>query len=150
MNSIVENNVAIIVSSFPAFATFLRLHVSETAFVKSLLGSRSGGGSHPSFSLPRLKTWKGGYSETSSRTDVSSANGPGLPAAQVYHHNDPFPGQGEPAGRADGVPVGAGGGTKTWIQSTPWGGQAVGIKPSGAQIVWTVDIDQELHPSAMV
>ncbi|CAJ2508297.1 Uu.00g094830.m01.CDS01 [Anthostomella pinea] len=41
---IVENNVAIIVGSLPAFANFLRLHVSETAFYKSLR-SRLGSGS---------------------------------------------------------------------------------------------------------
>ncbi|KAI0891048.1 hypothetical protein F4806DRAFT_484457 [Annulohypoxylon nitens] len=43
---IVENNVAIIVGSLPAFSNFLRIHISQSTFYKSLqskLSSRSGG-----------------------------------------------------------------------------------------------------------
>ncbi len=128
----------------PAFSTFLRVHVSETTFVKSLLSEFGGSrrsDSQRSLTLPRLKTWKGGYSETSSSTDVSSQN-----AAHAY-----FPGKAQAAVRSDRVPLGVGGGPETRIQSTSWPLESVaGIKPGAAHIVRTVDIDQERHLSAMV
>ncbi len=128
----------------PAFSTFLRLHVSETTFVKSLLSEFGGSrrsDSQRSLSLPRLKTWKGGYSETSSSTDVSSQNAP-----HAY-----FPGKALAAERFDGMPRGVAGGPETRIQSTSWHlGPVAGVKPGAAHIVRTVDIDQERHISAMV
>lgn len=60
----VENNIAIIVGSMPAVATFVRVYVSELGAIKALRltlrsikgGDRSGGESKPSFGREDLAT----------------------------------------------------------------------------------------------
>lgn len=150
---IVENNVAVIVSSMPAFATFLRVHVSESAFVKSLLsssgrsgGSGSGGGSH--FSARRLKTWKGGDdSETSSSRDMVISSEP--PSTERTHRPQTAWSGPEPPLRGHGeqdVELGVPG--RTW-QAVPLGRSGGTGKMEGIQSTtsWTV---AHTHPSAGV
>ncbi|KAK4236589.1 hypothetical protein C8A03DRAFT_16781 [Achaetomium macrosporum] len=147
---IVENNVAIIVSSMPAFATFMRVYVSETTFAKSLLSKLGSSKSNGSYDFPTkpsfVKTWPIGGSETWSRTDGSSHNEP----PPLPLHNFQFPAQ---AARAD-FPFADTTlltGTETNIRSSPGGAlQHDAVKPGGAGIVRTVDIDQELHPASIV
>lgn len=74
--SIVENNVAIIVGSLPAFANFLRIYVHDTALVRSLrskLSSRSGDSKgstrRSSGGGEKLKRWTVGSSQPRARRD---------------------------------------------------------------------------------
>jgi len=60
----VENNVAIIVGSMPAVASFMRVYVSESTIYKTVRskirrtnGDHSGKGSKPSFRRPDLATF---------------------------------------------------------------------------------------------